>query len=426
MKKVVFKILVVWLIVIFILQFNVMVFADEITDLQNEQESNEKKIQEVEEQKKQVTQEKSEALQQVEEIQNQIADYENQINELDTKITNLNIQIQDAENKIKIKQEDYDKQQELLEKRLVATYELGETSFLDVLLSSKNIVDLISNYYYISQIAEADMDLMEKIENEKKEIEETKTTLEQNKQELNTSKTQKESMSVQLQNAKAEKDKYVAKLSTQEQALQKEIDDIEEANKSIDIEIQKKQEEIKKILEQQQQQQQQQKPNTSGGTSSEGTENNPTGGTNNSNTSTGGGSISDSGFIYPVPNTYSKITTYLYYSSGQYHGAVDFGSSGINGQPVYAVADGVVVTAKALNYSYGNYVIIAHANGLYTLYAHGQQGSIRVSEYQEVKQGQQIMNVGSTGNSSGPHLHFEVRTSPGLYENRVNPLNYLP
>ena len=116
----------------------------------------------------------------------------------------------------------------------------------------------------------------------------------------------------------------------------------------------------------------------------------------------------------------------MYYSSGQYHGAVDFGSGGINGQPVYAVADGVVVTAKALNYSYGNYIIIAHDNGLYTLYAHGQAGSIRVSEYQRVTQGQQIMNVGSTGNSTGPHLHFEVRTSPGLYNNRVNPVNYLP
>ena len=141
---------------------------------------------------------------------------------------------------------------------------------------------------------------------------------------------------------------------------------------------------------------------------------------------TGGGAVSSSGFIYPVPSAYSRITTYMYYSSGQYHGAVDFGSAGINGQPVYAVADGVVHTAKALNYSYGNYVIIAHYNGLYTLYAHGQAGSIRVSEGQYVSQGQQIMNVGSTGNSTGPHLHFEVRTSPGLYDNRVNPVNYLP
>ena len=65
-------------------------------------------------------------------------------------------------------------------------------------------------------------------------------------------------------------------------------------------------------------------------------------------------------------------------------------------------------------------------DGTYTLYAHGQAGSICVSPGQQVSQGQQIMRVGSTGNSTGPHLHFEVRTSPGGYSNRVNPYNYLP
>ena len=66
-----------------------------------------------------------------------------------------------------------------------------------------------------------------------------------------------------------------------------------------------------------------------------------------------------------------------------------------------------------------------HDNGLFTLYAHGQDGSRTVSVGQRVKQGQQIMRVGTTGNSTGPHLHFEVRVSPGLYANRRNPLNYL-
>lgn len=410
MKKVFGKILGGLIIIIFVLQFNVMVYADEITDLQNQQASNEEKLKDAENQKEQVTQEKSEALKQVEAIENEIADYENQINELDTKITDLNNQITEAENQINQKQEDYDSQQELLEKRLVATYEAGETSFLDVLLSSKSLTDLISNYYMISEVAEADMNLMESIENEKKEIEDAKTTLEQSKQELDTSKAEKESKSVQLQSAKAEKNTYVAQLSSEEQDLQQQIDELEEANKSIDAEIKQKQEEIQKLLAQQ-------KPSSGSGSS---------GSSSSGGSSTGGGAVSSSGFIYPVPSAYSRITTYMYYSSGQYHGAVDFGSAGINGQPVYAVADGVVVTAKALNYSYGNYVIIAHYNGLYTLYAHGQAGSIRVSEGQYVSQGQQIMNVGSTGNSTGPHLHFEVRTSPGLYDNRVNPVNYLP
>ena len=414
MKKIFAKILGGLIIIIFILQFNVMVYADEITDLQNQQASNAEKLQDAEDQKEQVTQEKSEALKQVEAIESEIADYESQINELDTKISDLNNQITDAENKINQKQEDYDNQQELLEKRLVATYEAGETSFLDVLLSSKSLTDLISNYYMISEVAEADMNLMQSIENEKKEIEDAKATLEQSKQELDSSKSEKESMSVQLQSAKEEKNAYVAQLSSEEQDLQQQIDELAEANKSIDVEIQQKQAEMQKKLEEY-------KNASSSSSSSSGSS-----GSSSSGTSTSGGAVSSSGFIYPVPSAYSRITTYMYYSSGQYHGAVDFGSAGINGQPVYAVADGIVYTAKALTTSYGNYIIILHDNGLYTLYAHGQAGSIRVSEGQRVTQGQQIMNVGSTGNSTGPHLHFEVRTSPGLYDNRVNPVNYLP
>ena len=415
MKKIFAKILGGFIIIIFVLQFNVMVYADEITDLQNQQASNEEKLKDAENQKEQVTQEKSETLKQVEAIESEISDYESQINELDTKITDLNNQITEAETQINQKQEDYDSQQELLEKRLVATYEAGETSFLDVLLSSKSLTDLISNYYMISEIAEADMNLMESIENEKKEIENAKTTLEQSKQELDSSKAEKESMSVQLQSAREEKNSYVAQLSLEEQEIQEQIDEITEANKALDEEIKQKQAEIERLLAQQR---------PSSGSSSSGSNSGGSGSSGSS--STGGGAVSSSGFIYPVPSAYSRITTYMYYSSGQYHGAVDFGSAGINGQPVYAVADGVVHTAKALNYSYGNYVIIAHYNGLYTLYAHGQAGSIRVSEGQYVSQGQQIMNVGSTGNSTGPHLHFEVRTSPGLYDNRVNPVKYLP
>ena len=91
------------------------------------------------------------------------------------------------------------------------------------------------------------------------------------------------------------------------------------------------------------------------------------------------------------------------------------------------------MTTKDLPTSYGTYVVIQHANGLQTWYGHGTRGSISVSPGQTVKQGQQIMLSGSTGNSSGPHLHFEVRKSPYNYsyvakkygdDSRVNPNNY--
>ena len=398
-------------ILIFMLQVNFSIAAT-TTELNNEKEQNQQEIEEKNQQKEEIQAKKSATVEEIEQITSQIQDYENQINELDTKIQDLSNQIQESEEKLNKAQEDYTKQEELLEARLVANYEAGETSFLDVLLSSDSITDLISNYYLVTEIATNDAELLDKIQKEKEELEAMKTSLETSKKELDTSKAEKQSVSTQLQSSKAEKDQYVTKLTADEQAIQSQIDELNEANKSIDAEIKQKEAEMKRKLEEYKKQQQQNNSSSSSGS--------------NGGTSTGGGAVSSSGFIYPVPSAYSRITTGINYSSGQYHGAVDFGSAGINGQPVYAVADGIVYTAKALTTSYGNYVIIMHDNGLYTLYAHGQAGSIRVSEGQRVTQGKQIMNVGSTGNSSGPHLHFEVRVSPGTYDCRRNPMNYLP
>ena len=384
MKKYMFKLMGIITILIFLLQVNFSIAAT-TTELNNEKEQNQQQIDEKNQKKEEIQAEKSATVEEIEKIITQIQDYENQINELNTKITDLNNKIQESEEKLNKAQEDYDKQEELLEARLVANYEAGETSFLDVLLSSDSITDLISNYYLVTEIATNDAELLEKIEKEKQDIEKAKQDLENSKKELDTSKAEKQSVSTQLQSSKAEKDQYVTKLTADEQAIQSQIDELNEANKSIDAEIKQKEAEMKRKLEEYKKQQQQNNASNSNGS------NNSNGGT-----STGGGPVSSSGFIYPVPSAYSRITTQLYYSSGQYHGAVDFGSSGINGQPVYAVADGIVYTAKALTTSYGNYVIIMHDNGLFTLYAHGQAGSIRVSEGQRVKQGQQIMNVGST------------------------------
>ena len=400
MKKVFYKILGGLIVIIFILQYNMIVYANEITDLQNEQSNNQKKIDETKEQKDQVSQEKNDVQKQVDELNSQISEYENQIANLDYKINDLNTQITDAQNKINEKQENYDKQQELLEKRLVATYEAGETSFLDVLLSSESLTDLISNYYYISQIADADISLMEKIDNEKKEIEEAKTTLENNKKELDNSKVEKESKSVQLQTAKNEKSKYVSQLSQEEQDLQKEIDELTRDNQQILNDIKIAQEKYKKQLEELANK----KPSTGGSTNSGS-------GSTSSNGGSTSGTSNSGGFIGPVNG--GTITCNGYYSSGKFHGAIDYG---VNiGTPVYAAADGVVLTTKSITTSYGTYVVIQHANGLQTWYAHGTPGSICVSQGQIVSQGQMIMKSGNSGNSGGPHLHFEVRKAPYTY-----------
>lgn len=407
MKNIVQKIIVITIISILLLYTNTLIVsnaANEISNYQAEQKQNESKITETQEKMKEVEKIKDETLKEVEKLNVQISDYEGQIETLDEQIVSTNKKIEDAQTKLQKAQKDYENQEKLLKERLVASYEAGETSYLDFLLSSESLTDLISNYYLVEEIASYDAELLDKIEKEKKEIEQAKQTLENSKKELATQKASKQSVSLQLKTSKSEKDKYVSQLSEEEKQLQSRIDQLKKDNQSIDAKIKAKQAEIKAALKRQQEQ----------------NRNNSNSGSNNSSSNSG---TSSSGFIKPV-NSY--VTTGMYYSSGAYHGAVDFGATGVNGMPVYAAADGIVHTTAALTTSYGNYVIIAHYNGLYTLYAHGQAGSICVSEGQAVKQGQQIMRVGSTGNSTGPHLHFEVRRSPGTYSCRVNPLTYLP
>lgn len=411
MKSLGKKIISVILVLIILCSTNISLAVDE-QQLNSQKQSNNQKITETEAKKEKIQEIKDETVNEVVKLDSQIDEYQSQINSLEDQIVEANTKIADANAKLEKAQNDYEKQQETLEERVVALYEAGETTYLDVLLSSSNsITDFISSYYIVSEIAECDLELLNEIDRQKTEIENAKKELENSKNELTSAKASKEQVSSQLQSTKNEKSKYVEQLSEQEKQLQAQIDEIKQANISIDQQIKAYQAELERKRKEEEERKKQQNNNSS----------------NNSNSNSSSNTApSASGFIYPVPASYAKVTTGWYYSDGRLHGASDFGSAGIDGQPVYAVADGIVVLTAALTTSYGNYVLIAHDNGLFTLYAHGQAGSIAVSKGQRVKQGQQIMRVGNTGNSFGSHLHFEVRTSPGLYENRKNPINYLP
>lgn len=413
MKKNSFKILTILTISVFILQFG-SVFAVSQTSLKNEKKDNNEQISNAQSDLKDVQAQKSEAVTEVENLDKKISSYETEIGDLEGKISTLNGQITESEQKIGQAEQEYKEKNALLDERLVLMYENGNTSYIDFLLSSKGLTDFISNYYLVSELASYDADLLEQIQTKKKEIEAEKQKLESSKQELATSKVQKEQAQSGLEVAKGEKSKQVTQLTQEEKDIQEKIDQLKEDNKAIDAKIAAAQ----AAIEAAKKEHEKNEPSNGGsGSNSSNSGNSNSGGSNS-------GSVSSSGFIRPVAGY--PITTTWYYSSGALHGAVDFSGSGISGKPIQAVADGIVITAEALKTSYGNYVIIAHYNGLYTLYAHGQAGSIAVSEGQKVSQGQQIMKVGSTGNSTGPHLHFEVRQSPGKYANRVNPLNYLP
>lgn len=388
--------------------------------------SNQKKIDEAEEKQKQVESDKTEAMKQVESINSKIDDYETQINDLDSKITDANTKIKEEEKKLAQAEQDYKEQEELIKKRMVAVYTSGDTSYLDVLLSSKNLTDFISSYYLVSEVTKMDAELLDKIQKQKEEIETAKKEIENNKDTLTASKTEKKNVNNQLKTAKTEKDKYVAQLSDQEKELEQEIQQLKQDNAKIANEIKQAEIAYKKQLEELKKQQE--AANSQKNNNSNNSSNSNSGKNNNSGsftTPTGSGY-----FMKPVSG--GSISTNGYYSSGKFHGAIDYAIS--SGSPVYAAAAGVVMITDNLTSSYGTYVVIRHANGMQSYYGHGTRGSICVSPGQIVKKGQQIMLSGSTGNSSGPHLHFELRTAPYSYrysataygqDSRVNPLNYM-
>ena len=406
MKSIFQKLIGMALILILLASTNVALAAT-----QADINSNQKKIDEAEEKQKQVESDKTEAMKQVESINSKIDDYETQINDLDSKITDANTKIKEEEKKLAQAEQDYKEQEELIKKRMVAVYTSGDTSYLDVLLSSKNLTDFISSYYLVSEVTKMDAELLDKIQKQKEEIETAKKEIENNKDTLTASKTEKENVNNQLKTAKTEKDKYVAQLSDQEKELEQEIQQLKQDNAKIANEIKQAEIAYKKQLEELKKQQEaanSQKNNSGSFT-----------------TPTGSGY-----FMKPVSG--GSISTNGYYSSGKFHGAIDYAIS--SGSPVYAAAAGVVMITDNLTSSYGTYVVIRHANGMQSYYGHGTRGSICVSPGQIVKKGQQIMLSGSTGNSSGPHLHFELRTAPYSYrysataygqDSRVNPLNYM-
>lgn len=400
MKKIGLKIIGTLIIIsITINVFSMMSFASEKSELNQ-------KIKETKENLNDVNSQKEESQNKVDDLKSQIAEYEKEINSLKDEIEQKQKEIKEMQEKLDKLEKERQEKQDLLDQRLITMYENGETTYLDVLLSSADITDFISKYYMVETVTEADKELIEGLEADKKEIEETKNKLNASLDEVEKKKEEQESIQTKLNKAKNKEEEKVESLTEESHDLEEDIEAYEKKMKELDAKEKAQEEALKHKIEEAE------KNHGSNSGSS---------GSGSSGGSSSGGSISSKGFIRPV--TSGRITATMYYSSGKYHGAVDFGVS--TGTPVYAAADGIVVTSTwGGSDSYGYYIKIKHYNGLYTLYAHGSSLVAKVG--QEVNQGDLIMYSGKTGNSTGPHLHFEVRKSPGGYSNRVNPLNYLP
>lgn len=406
------KVVGILLIIILTLQMNLSLAVSK-SDLEDQQEENNKKIDEIQSDIEEIQSKKSATMKEVESLMDQIATYKIEINELNSQIEELEEKIDQAEKDIAIKEEEYLEQKELTDEILITMYEKGDTTYLDVLLSSASMVEFISNYYLVSELTEYNVELLKSIENKRIEIENQKEELENDKKELDSAKSSKEAKYNKLKAAETTKKSYLNQLSEQEKEEQKELEKL----KADQVKIA---EELRKIAEEEK------KQNSS---------------TNITSTP------SKSGYIFPVAGLSKANINNKTYPSYSGHTGVDVNIN-VVGKNVVAVKAGTVVISKAItgsikNYdsngkyvgsysSYGEYVVINHHDGTMTLYAHMKSGSRTVSVGDTVKQGQVIGIVGNTGNClprptpsrplQGIHLHFEVR----INGKPVNPLPYLP
>ncbi len=338
-----------------------------LTDLQTQQQDLQDQIQQSNEELEEVQSQLSENLQQIEKLDERIRESENQIEELDEQVKSLQEEIASIQSQLDVAEANYEKQKDIMEKRLVAIYEAGDTKYLDVLLKSSNISEFLSNYYLITEIASVDKDLLDEVESEKKEIELAKQKLEKNQQSLATALQTQTKTATVLQNTKALRENYISRLSDEEKAKQAQIDEMTQQYEAVNNQIL---ELAKQGLD----------------------------------TAYIGGVLA-----WPVPG-YTKITSNygmrVHPITGQYklHTGVDI--SAPIGANFVAANDGIVTKAE-YNTAYGKMVMIDHGGGISTLYAHGSE--ILVTVGQTVKKNEAILKVGSTGYSTGPHAHFEVR-----------------
>lgn len=303
------------------------------------------------------------------------------MNETQEKLTAKEEEIDAAEQELVQAKIDENNQYESMKKRIKFMYEGGNTQLLEVLVKSESIGDLLNKAEYVSQLSLYDRDMLTEFQNTVKEVEEKEAALKTEYEELN-----------ELQDQLSEQQTEVQELIDSKEAQISDIQDEIKANAETLDRLKKEAEEAKRLREEQA------AAAVAAASSS--------GGGSSYTAASSGNVVSGSGyFTHPCPG--------MTYQSSYFGEIREFEVGGHKGNdyaapagtPTYAAAAGTVVIAGWSN-SAGNWVVINHGNGLVTKYMH--HSSLCVSAGQYVEKGQQIGYVGSTGQSTGPHLHFQV------------------
>lgn len=346
---------------------------DQLADLQRQAEEQQAKTNEASAKVENV----SERLRQIqEELRVATAEYKEvkgQLDSVEDKISDNTELLEKTEADLKVKNKK-------LQKRVRDIYINGQISYVDVLFGAKDFADLMTRMDVLKRIIKHDYDLIMKVKEEKATVENTRAQLEKDKAEAE----------VLVADAQAKKAKVEDKESEQQVLLDQAIYDRDTSERMYE-EIMAASQEVANMIRRSQM--------SSAGYS--------------------GAPAGAGGMIWPISGPITSEfgwRTHPIFGTARFHSGLDIG--GDYGMPIYAAAGGTVIYAGWIS-GYGNAVIIDHGGGVTTLYGHND--SLNVSEGENVAQGQVIAMCGSTGNSTGPHCHFEVRENG----EPVSPYGYL-
>ena len=369
----------------------------EVNDAKKKASSMEEEKKEVEAALKELEGLKADAAAYVKGLDETLDTYNKQLTALTSQIASKEDSIKEAEADLKEAKDVEETQYRNMKLRIQYMYEKGETNYLDLLFKSADLTQFFNRAEYISSIAAYDRKMLENYKRIREEINNRETILKEEHETLvgfqTAAEEKKQDVERLLEAKNTELASYQNKIAENKEnlsELEKDLKAQEQHIKEMEALIRKQEEEARKAAQQ-------------------------AGKTYNTV------AIGNIKFIWPCPSS-KRITSSFgdrespTEGASSNHQGIDIGAS--TGASILAAASGTV-TISTYSYSAGNYIMIHHGGGVYTVYMHCSE--LLVTAGQEVSEGQVIGKVGSTGYSTGPHLHFGIRVN-GSY---TNPVKYV-
>ncbi|MGI8313685.1 murein hydrolase activator EnvC family protein [Halobacillus mangrovi] len=412
---------------------------DKLSENKDKQSSAEEKKQETEQEIAEIKEDQERVSAEIERLDKQIMEATDKIATKESEIKETRQNIKELKSEIKVLEERIAERDELLKDRVKSMYQNGGAiDYIDVLMGAESFGNFLERVMSLNTIAEQDKELLEQHKADKEAVEKKKTQVEDELASLEDKLAELETLKKELDSKKSQKNNLLSALENEEEELHNHKMDIQEEQETLaaqeaaikkEIERQRKAAEEaarKEAAEKAAREKAQSESKAEAASTSSSNDSSSSSSSDNSSQSTSSGSL----FSWPASAPTTSEYGMRYHpidGENRLHSGIDLAAGGTI--PIKAAADGTVIRANYSS-SYGNVVFIAHQiNGqtYTTVYAH-MRGTPHVSAGQSVSRGTQLGYMGSTGASTGQHLHFEIHEGSwnGSRSNSVNPRKYLP